>query len=182
MQKSVSDKGPAKPTKATALLGEPAVLAGALAALGIGLLVGAFGFEYLGGIKPCELCLGQRLPWPIMTIAAGGAMLGLRRGAPAMLAPAAFALAVAIALWSAYLAAFHAGVEWKWWPGPPSCTGSGPSTGGFTPTFDLSQVVRCDEIAWSLFGLSLAGYNFIFSLVAFGAASLGALSTMRRKP
>jgi disulfide bond formation protein DsbB len=179
MQKSLIPPRSAKPSTG-AMLTEPVALASFLAALGVGLLLGAFAFEYIGGVKPCHLCLGQRLPWPIMTIVAAVAMLGLRRGAHPMLAPAAFTVAVAIALWSAYLAAFHAGVEWKWWPGPPSCTGSAPPLGGFTGSFDPAEIVRCDEVAWSLFGLSLAGYNFIFSLVALAAAGLGALKTMRR--
>ncbi len=165
----------------TARLVEPAALATVLAALGIGLLLGAFGFEYLGGVRPCHLCLGQRLPWPIMAVTAGVAMLGLRRDAHPALAPAAFAVAVAIGLWSAYLAGFHAGVEWKWWPGPPSCTGTGSPLGGdFASHLDASQIVRCDEIAWSLFGLSLAGYNFLFSLLAIAVASAGEMLTLRR--
>ncbi len=181
MQKSVAAAGPNNRANLTALLAEPLVFASTLAALGIGLLLGVFAFEYLGGIKPCHLCLGQRLPWTLMTVVAGLAMLGLRRGAHPALAPAAFAIAAAIALWSIYLAGFHAGVEWKWWPGPPSCTGTGLSpSGGFSASFDLSQIVRCDEIAWSLFGLSLAGYNFLFSLVALAAAGAGATLTMRR--
>lgn len=178
MQKSLKPAAPASPSMQTLL--EPPVLAAFLAALGIALLLGAFAFEYIGGVKPCHLCLGQRLPWPIMTIVAGVAMLGLRRGAPPMLAPAAFGVAVAIALWSAYLAAFHAGVEWKWWPGPPTCTNTGELTSGsFSGSFNPSDIVRCDEIAWSMLGISLAGYNFIFSLVALAAAGLGLIKTMR---
>jgi disulfide bond formation protein DsbB len=180
MQKSVAAAGPNNPARLTMLVAEPEVLASVLAALGIGLLLGAFAFEYLGGIKPCHLCLGQRLPWALMTLIAGLAMLSLRRGAHPALAPAAFVIAAGIALWSIYLAGFHAGVEWKWWPGPPSCTGSDLSSGGFSASFDPAQIVRCDEIAWSLFGLSLAGYNFLFSLVALAAAGAGAIVTMRR--
>ena len=162
-------------------LGEPVVLAALLAVLGIGLLLGAFAFEYIGGIKPCHLCLGQRLPWPLITVTAGVAMLGLRREMPAGVAAGAFAVALVLAVWSAYLAGFHAGVEWKWWPGPPSCTGIDlPAGGSFSANFDVSQIVRCDEIAWSLFGLSLAGYNFIFSLVAIAAAGAGAVFSLRR--
>jgi len=180
MQTSAVIAGPAQPRSAIAALLEPGALALLLAALGIGLLLGAFGFEYLGGIKPCHLCLGQRLPWPIMAIVAGGAMFGLRDGAPTWLAPTAFAIAAAIALWSAYLAGFHAGVEWQWWPGPPDCTGTSAGAGtGFS--FNPGEIVRCDAIAWSLFGLSLAGYNFIFSLVALGAAVAGTLQTLRAR-
>jgi disulfide bond formation protein DsbB len=178
MLKSLIAPRRARPTASEALL-EPSALAAFLAVLGIALLLGAFGFEYLGGIKPCHLCLGQRLPWPIMTVVAGTAMLGLQRGSPGWLAPAAFAAAVLIAVWSTYLAGFHAGVEWKWWPGPPSCTGTGLAAARGV-SFDPGQIIKCDEIAWSLFGLSLAGYNFIFSLVAVVAASLGLLKTVRR--
>ena len=167
----------AKSRSVLALLAEPGVLAGGLAALGIGLLLGAFGFEYFG-IKPCHLCLGQRLPWPFMAIVAGIAMLGVRRGAPAMLAPAAFVLAALIALWSAYLAGFHAGVEWHWWEGPASCTGTSAGAG---LSFNPGEIIRCDAVAWSLFGLSLAGYNFIFSAVALAAAVTGARQTLRMR-
>ncbi|MBI1211441.1 MAG: disulfide bond formation protein B [Alphaproteobacteria bacterium] len=178
MQKSLIAPPPPQPSAVETLL-QPPTLAAFLAALSIALLLGAFGFEYIGGIKPCHLCLGQRLPWPIMTIVAGAAMLGVRRGAHPMLAPAAFAAAALIAVWSAYLGAFHAGVEWKWWPGPPTCTGTSlPSSGGLG--FNPSDIIKCDEIAWSLFGISLAGYNFIFSLVALAAAGLGLLKTVRR--
>jgi len=181
MQERVAAAGPKPSADLAALAAEPLVLASVLAVLGIGLLLGAFAFEYLGGIKPCPLCLGQRLPWTLTTVVAGLAMLGLRRDAPPALAPTAFAVAAAIAVWSLYLAGFHAGVEWKWWPGPPSCSGTGISPGNFTANFDPAQIVRCDEIAWSLFGLSLAGYNFIFSAVALAAAGAGAVSTTRRR-
>ncbi len=174
MQKRVGDSGPQRAR--TSAWSEPLALAALLAFLGIGLLLGAFAFEYVGRIKPCELCLGQRLPWPLIAVAAGAAMLGLRPGAPAMLAPTAFAIAAALALWSAYLAGFHAGVEWKWWPGPTACTGDGLTTSTGL-SFDPHEIVRCDQIAWSLFGLSLAGYNFLFSLVAIVAACLGATKT-----
>jgi len=177
MQKSLIDPRPARPT-ATEMLFQPPALAVFLAVLSAGILLGAFGFEYIGGVKPCALCLGQRLPWPILTVTAGVAMLGLRRGASPLLAPAAFAVALLIALWSAYLAGFHAGVEWKWWPGPASCTGTDlPSSGGVS--FNPGEIVKCDQIAWSMFGLSLAGYNFIFSLVAVVAAGIGLLKTLR---
>jgi disulfide bond formation protein DsbB len=176
MQKSLIAPRPPRPTAADALL-QPAGLAVFLAVLSAAMLLGAFGFEYIGGVKPCHLCLGQRLPWPILTIVAGIAMLGLRGDVPRRVAPAAFAGAVLIALWSAYLAGFHAGVEWKWWPGPATCTSTGLGTGGVS--FNPGDIVRCDEIAWSLFGLSLAGYNFIFSLVALVAASIGLSRTLR---
>lgn len=176
MQKRLSERAQA-PRPLAALLGDPSMLALLLALLGIGLILGAFGFEYLGRIKPCHLCLGQRLPWPIMTIVAGGAMLALRPGAPRVAATVLFATAAVIAVWSAYLGGFHAGVEQHWWPGPPDCTPTEDT--GATISFDPRDIVRCDTVAWSLFGLSLAGYNFVFSLVAIGAALAGMVQTLR---
>ena len=67
-------------------------------------------------------------------------------------------------LCGAALGAYHAGVEWRWWPGPTDC--SGPMTdfnakGSLLNQLQSIQVVRCDEAAWRLFGLSLAGYNVL---------------------
>jgi disulfide bond formation protein DsbB len=71
---------------------------------------------------------------------------------------------------SGAIGVFHAGVEWKFWPGPSECTGFGyvPGQEDFKPL----QIVRCDEAQWRLFGLSLAGYNAIFSFVAAAIAAL----------
>jgi disulfide bond formation protein DsbB len=146
----------------------------AIAALGFALLAGAYAFEYLGGLKPCPLCLEQRVPWFVL-IALGGAIYGAGNAkAPRNIVLALYAAALVVALWSAYLGGFHAGVEYKWWPGPTSCTGGGlPLDGGLIGPLSPSDIVWCDQIPWALFGISLAGFNFLFSLVAVGLAGLG---------
>ncbi len=66
------------------------------------------------------------------------------------------------------LAAYHAGVEWKWWPGPASCTGAGHVNAGQLAAFMNGakvSVPQCDQAAWTMFGLSMAGYNAIVSLI-----------------
>jgi disulfide bond formation protein DsbB len=152
----------------------------AVAALGFALLAGAYAFEYLGGLRPCPLCLEQRVPWYVL-IVLGGAIFGAAKaGAPRYVTIALYAVAVAVALWSVYLGGYHAGVEYKWWLGPQTCTGTtlpddGPLLGGI----DASDVVRCDEIPWDLFGISLAGFNFLFSLVAVMLAGLGLRASVR---
>jgi disulfide bond formation protein DsbB len=78
-------------------------------------------------------------------------------------------------LCSAALGSYHAGVEWRWWPGPTDC--SGPIS-DFTakPLLDqlrTMRIVRCDEAAWRFLGLSLAGYNVLISLALAGIAALG---------
>jgi disulfide bond formation protein DsbB len=150
----------------------PALLAGAASAA---LLLGAVAFQYLGGLAPCEMCLWQR--WPhgaaILFGLIGGGLVGAR-AVPASLARTLAVLAILGLAVSGAIGIFHAGVEWKLWPGPAECTGFGyvPGRDDFKPL----QIVRCDEAQWRLFGISLAGYNAIFSL----AAALLAWSLLRR--
>jgi len=147
----------------------------AIGGLGILLLAGAYAFEYIGGFKPCPLCLEQRLPWMFLVVA-GGAVIAAERGHTRReVIVALYALAAAIAAYGAYLGLYHAGIEYGWWKGPPECTGAGAPldpSGGFE---DLSrgEIVMCDETPWSLAWVSLAGYNFLFSLVAAALALYG---------
>ena len=149
----------------------------ALGGLAAALIAGAFGFEFFG-IKPCPLCLEQRLPWYVM-IVLGGAIFGAgRANAPRAALIALYAVALGLMIVSVYLAGFHAGVEYKWWPGPQTCT-----SGSLPKTIDLNNlandVVFCDKVAWSLFGISLAGFNFLFSLVGVGLAGLGLRTALK---
>lgn len=153
----------------------------ALAALGFALLAGAYAFEYLVGLKPCPLCLEQRVPWFVL-IALGGAIFGAgRAGVPRSAMIALYAAAFAVTVWSAYLGGFHAGVEYKWWLGPATCTGNGIPTDGpiLVGPSSASDVVLCDEVPWAMFGISLAGFNFLFSLLAIGLASLGLRTALK---
>lgn len=148
--------------------------AATIAAIALATLLGALAFEYIGGIRPCPLCLEQRIPWSIVIMLSGGAMLATHPSAPPIARPVAFAAIAAMLIWGIYIAGFHAGVEWKWWPGPPDCSASTLHLGDDPfSNLDPGQIVRCDEIAWSLFGLSLAGYNFLISLATLGVALAG---------
>jgi disulfide bond formation protein DsbB len=154
----------------------------ALAALSIALLAGAYAFEYLVGLKPCPLCLEQRVPWFVM-IGLGGAIVGANNpAAPRMLLIGLYVAAIGVALWSTYLGGYHAGVEYKWWLGPQTCTSGGglPTDGPLLGPISSSDVVFCDKVPWSLFGISLAGFNFLFSLVAVGVAAIGLRAALRR--
>ena len=124
------------------------------------LLAGAFAFQYIGGMAPCQLCLWQR--WPHAAAVLIGALmlaLGWR------LLPWAGALA---ALTTAAIGLFHVGVEQLWWEGLASCTASslqGVSTADLlNPDVVVAAPIRCDEIAWALAGVSMAGWNAILSL------------------
>jgi disulfide bond formation protein DsbB len=154
---------------------DPMAPGAAIAGLSVALIAGAYAFQYLGGLAPCPLCLEQRVPWYVL-IAIGSAIAASHvLKAPRLVVLGLYAAAAAVAVWGAYLALFHAGVEYKWWPGPPDCTGSGlPSDIDISGPISRSEIVLCDEVAWSLFGISLAGFNFLFSLLAVALAAVGA--------
>ncbi len=127
------------------------------------LLLGAFAFQYLGGLPPCEMCIWQR--WPhgaAILLGIGGGMLAATGALPAKTMRLLAWLAVIALVVTGAIGVFHAGVEWKFWPGPSHCTGIGyvPGQDDFGPL----NIVRCDEAAWRLLGVSLAGYNAILSL------------------
>ncbi|MGR3511564.1 MAG: disulfide bond formation protein B [Paracoccaceae bacterium] len=137
-----------------------------LAAFGsLALLLGAFVFQALG-YAPCQMCLWQR--WPhAAAIALGGLVLLL---GPLALLGLAGALA---ALSTAGIGLFHTGVERGWWEGPASCSGGGDALQGLSGDQLLSldapsDVVMCDEVAWALFGLSMASWNALASLTLAG--------------
>jgi disulfide bond formation protein DsbB len=131
------------------------------------LLVGALGFQYIGGLAPCVLCWWQRYAHIGTIILAGAGALAALRNQP-RLAWWLVAAAGLSLLTGAAIAGFHVGVEQHWWQGTAEC---GSSTGGAGSIEELrarllnQPIVRCDEIAWSLFGISMAGYNFLASLV-----------------
>jgi len=135
------------------------------------LLGGALLSQYAGGLYPCEMCIWQR--WPhgaaiLLAVVALASPIDAPRTRPLVLLAA---LAIAV---SGTIGLFHAGVEYKLWEGITTCT-----TSGATSLDDIMNVplVRCDQVQWSLFGISLAGFNAIFSL---GGAALVAWLALRR--
>jgi disulfide bond formation protein DsbB len=123
--------------------------------------------QYWGGLTPCELCLKERWPW-VAAIAIGIAATsrGSRRGLPRV----ALLLSVVFAIGSA-LAFYHVGVERHWFAGPAACSAVAgtPDTLAALKAQLLHQLpVRCDEPAWSLWGISLAGWNLVASLAMAG--------------
>lgn len=144
-------------------------LAGILA-VSVATILGALLFEYLGFL-PCELCLLQRWPYyAAIVFAVVG--LGMANSIPKT---TRFFLALLgiVFLFSTVFGIYHAGVEWKFWAGPDTCTGMGDLTIGLP---DLTKpAVMCDEPALRILGVSLAGWNAIISLalsaIAFRATA-----------
>lgn len=158
------------PTRAFALF--------ALAA-SAGVLGGALFSQYRGGLLPCELCLAERWPWVgAIALSLIGIVVGAR------FTPALFGAGLAIIFTAGTaLAAYHVGVEHHWIAGPAACTAA------TAPAATLAELqkeimriksVRCDVPAWSLFGISLAGWNFLASL-AMAVLSVAFVATSRRR-
>ncbi len=130
-----------------------------LAALGsASLLAGAFMFQAIG-YAPCKLCLWQRWPHAAAVVIGALALIIAGRVLPM--------LGALTALTASALGLYHTGVERGWWLGPTTCT-SGPID-GIDPKALLDQIlaapiVRCDEVAWAMLGLSMASWNMLASL------------------
>jgi disulfide bond formation protein DsbB len=129
------------------------------------LLLGALGSQHLGGLNPCEMCLWQR--WPHL---AAVALAGLSFFVPRLARPLTRLAAIAIAV-SGAIGAFHAGVEQGWWEGLTTCStvATGATADELLKSILATPLIRCDQIAWSFAGLSLAAWNAILSLSAAGA-------------
>lgn len=123
-----------------------------------GLLLGAYGFEYIGGMDPCMLCLYQRIPHFIVSMVGLALVAFQQRLVQLVLLTALLTLYIA----STWLGGFHVGVEFGWWEFSGVCTPD--KTFGSVEDMFNQEIVRCDKIAWSLFGISMAGWNMLISL------------------
>ena len=144
--------------------------------LPLGLLGGALGSQYVGGLSPCEMCYWQRWPHAAAILLAAVAFSGPADSRRSRLLTLLAAGAIAI---SGAIGVYHAGVEAGIFEGFTTCTamtGTG-STGDLLAQITKAPIVRCDQVQWSLLGISMAGWNAILSLG--GAAVIAALA---RKP
>lgn len=132
-----------------------------LTGFSVSMVLGAWAFEFIGGLAPCKLCYYQRYPhW----VAAGAGALVLLTGVTALAYLAALGAAA-----SGLIGLFHSGVERGWWEGPSTCTSgdiTGMSADDLFNQIMAAPLVRCDEIPWQMFGLSMANYNALLSLGA----------------
>ncbi|MFZ5719114.1 MAG: disulfide bond formation protein B [Pseudomonadota bacterium] len=146
------------------------------------MLATAHAFETFGGYAPCVLCLRQReVYWAILGLGLAFMILVRMPGGPRWRAATCWALALLFLLGGA-VAVYHAGAEWKFWPGPEACASTG---GGFVPAdlnaFLEGEEVRppaCDEAPWVFAGLSMAGWN---AVISFGLAALSVLAALRER-
>ena len=127
------------------------------------LMAGALISQYWGGLHPCEMCHWQRWPHDAAIVLALFAF-GVKARNTQRLLVALAALGIFI---SGAIGVFHAGVEYGWWEGLTSCTAPvGAGGGDVMADIMNAPLIRCDQPQWTLFGLSLAGYNAIISIGA----------------
>lgn len=136
--------------------------------LPLSLLAGAWGSQLVGGLVPCEMCHWQRWPhYAAVAVAAFAFIVPGRSSKVTMTLVAAALIAV-----SGAIGLFHAGVEYHWWDGITACStmaaGEGISTEEMLRRLLAAPVIRCDAAQWTLLGVSLAGFNAIFSLGGAG--------------
>ena len=147
------------------VIDHPFAMPALIVAVSLGALATALASQHWGGLQPCVLCFYQRYAY-LGAIAFG--LLGLIAGPRTGTRRAAVALAGLAFLTGAAIAAFHVGVEQQWWRGTTGCHAP-----AFDPNASIAELreqllgtdfVACDEVQWSLFGISMAGYNLLASL------------------
>lgn len=135
-------------------------------------LGGAWAFQ-MAGYAPCELCLRERIPYYLgIPVAAVAAFAARRRRT--YLAVAGFAVLIVVFALSTAFGLYHVGVEWRFWPGPTECSGAVPAAANvadFLEQLHHVSVVRCDQPAITILGISLAGWNALVSVLVVGLAN-----------
>jgi len=130
----------------------------------LGALGAALTTQYGFGLKPCVLCIYQRIPYVVAAFLAATALSPKMSARNKLLLIALCGVAFAV---DSGIAVFHVGVEHHWWEGLAACVGGGPqaqSVDALKAMLAGPPPVPCDQIPWSLFGISMAGYNAMFAL------------------
>jgi disulfide bond formation protein DsbB len=157
----------------------------AVVLLGLATILGAWGFQLIGGYVPCKLCLEQRLPYYVGLPLALAALLAALAGAKPTVVRLFLIVAGLIFAIGIYLGTYQAGAEWKLWAGPTDCGATG---GGTQTTADLLNqlknihVVSCTEASWRFLFLSFAGWNAVVSVVLVALAIWGAFRPLPPEP
>jgi disulfide bond formation protein DsbB len=163
---------------------DPSLAAAAIvAAVGLLSIVGVFFFQFVMKLPPCPICLEERNAYYVSVPLAVLLMLGASHGASRKVLLLGFLVIAAVMLWNTGLAAYHAGIEWKFWPGPQDCSGPIDKFGSAADLMKQLQsisLVRCDQAAWRFLGISLAGWDVLVSLGLACAALWGAKAALRR--
>ncbi len=144
-------------------------------------ILGALGFEHIGGYLPCHLCLIERVPYYVGVPVGALAIVAIFMRAPRMVLAALFAVFALLMIYNAGLAAYHSGVEWGFWRGPVSCSPSISidSAADLMNQLQNDHAPSCTVAALRIFGISLAGYNVLISALLAALGIFGARGAWR---
>ena len=161
-----------------AFLYKPWLPAAALAGVSAAVLLTVFLMEHFAGHAPCELCWYQRYAHMGVFALALPALALNRR--PSISAPLLAAAALA-SLIGAAIAAYHVGVEQSWWESACATAIEGDTIEELRASLLAAPMVRCDEVLWSLWGVSMVGWNAMLSLALGGGALYAAYRMEKAK-
>lgn len=145
--------------------------------LALGAIGGAWTFQLIGGYMPCALCLEQRVPYYIGIPLLVAALIVTKLNSRSKLGRLLFFNFALCMVWGLYLAIYHAGAEWAFWPGPTDCGGDAVlsnDTSTLLAQLETVKLISCTEPAGRFLGLSFAGWNAVSSLVLGGLGLLAA--------
>lgn len=139
-------------------------------------VLSAFMFEHIGGLAPCELCWYQRYAhFVVLALTLAALLYSGRSGVtPLLIAAAGIALLI-----STGIAGYHVGVERSWFESSCAIPITGTTIEEIRAALLAAPTVRCDEVAWSMWGISMAGWNGLLSL-ALALAALYSAFKMER--
>jgi disulfide bond formation protein DsbB len=153
-------------------------------AVGVLTMAGVYFVQYVMLLAPCPLCLEQRMAFYVCIPLAALLWLGASHGASKKILFLGFLVIAGFMLWNTGLSSYHAGVEWKFWQGPTDCSGPIDKIGSVTNMLNQLQrisLVRCDEAAIRILGISLSGYDALVSLFLAVTAAWGAKSAWTQR-
>jgi len=144
------------------------------------MLLTVYGFQHLGGLQPCPLCVAQRYPhYAVLALGLIGLALPIGRIRFVMLAAG-----IAYMVGAGY-GVYHVGVEQSWFQSSCATPIGASSLDELRAQIFDAPLTRCDEVAWSLIGVSFAGWNaivsFLLGLFCLYAAVKGWISDGRKR-
>ena len=162
------------------ILSHPVLVPVGLLFLAVTALGSALTSQYAFGLNPCPLCLYQRWPYAIIIgLSLIAVLMGLKNKGKAV-SGLVFLCGLAL-LAGGVIASYHVGVEQHWWKSfLEGCTINFDNTQDLLKQIEGTKAARCDEIPWSMFGISMAGYNAIISLIAVPITLIASLLIVRR--
>ena len=128
-------------------------------------LASAFAAEFYFGLTPCEMCLKQREPYYI--IIAGFTLITILKWQNRIW----FYLGIQLtSIYGLFYSIWHVGIENKFLAGPAGCSGGlniANNTSSLKEQILTKPVINCEDITWSIFGLSAATINTLLLFLIF---------------